>query len=400
MTRSDSVLQVCLAGRSADWLHGMVHLLEDIAGFAVTPRNTAQQPLEGLLRESRVPDVVVVSCSDDELSDLDALALLDPGARPAVIACGTLTTPVANRAVVRAGATDLLPATPQSNELRAALARVTPRGPSSSAPVGRGDITAVIGAAGGVGATFLACNLAHLAAVSSGGRAMLVDLDLAYSPMAGILDLRPERGLTEALQQLASLDAVALEGYIVRHESGLGLLAAGPEVALQERIDVEKFRGLLQLLMNTQGHVFIEGNRWLDGPTMAALEESRHVLVVLNQSVVQVRNAARLYRLLWQQCAVPRERLVVVLNRHSSHSPVQHDMVRRAIGCDAPFVIPEVSELASDSLDGGIPVFDLDRSSELARALMQLGRTLGTCNHEERAGLLRRAMTLLSGKRA
>ncbi|MFZ9708152.1 MAG: AAA family ATPase [Steroidobacteraceae bacterium] len=399
MTNSMPLLQVYLASRSADWLQETGRLLADIPGIAVTMRNTMHQPLDGLLREPVSPDVVVVNCSDEELGDLDALALLEPGARPTVIACGTLTTPVANRAVVRAGATDLLSASPQRAELQAALGRLVHHSRPAIAVSGRGDTTTVIGAAGGVGATFLACNLAHLAAISSGGRALLIDLDLAYSPMAGVLNLNPERGLTEALQQLASLDAVALEGYIARHESGLGLLAGGPNVTLQERIDVEKFRGLLNLLLNTQGHIFVEGSRWLDGPTMAALEESRHVLVVVNQSVVQVRNAARLYRLLWQQCAVPRERLMVVLNRHSSHSPVQQDMVQRAIGCDTPFVIPEVSELASDSLDGGIPVFDLDRSSELSRTLMQLGRTLGTCNHAEPVGLLRRAMTLFSSKR-
>lgn len=401
MATSVSVVQVCIAGHSADWLQAMARLLQELPGYAFSLRNTVTQPLDGVLRELVVPDVVIVSCSDDDLGDLNALALLEPAARPAVIACGTLTSRAANRAVVRAGATDLLPAQPQRAELDSALQRVAHRAPRATGGSERGDITVVIGAAGGVGATFLACNLAHLAAVSRSGKALLIDLDLAYSPMAGILGLSCERGLTDALQQLGSLDAIALEGYIARHDSGLGLLSGSPGVALQERIDVEKYRGLLKLLLNTQGHIFVEGSRWLDGPTMVTLEEARHVLVVLNQSVVQVRNAARLYRLLWQQCAVPREQIVVVLNRHSTHSPVQQDMVQRAIGCDSPIVIPEVSELASDSLDGGVPVFELDRSSELARTLIQLARSLGTYNHhEEPVGLLRRAMTLLSGRRS
>lgn len=393
-----STLRVLVASRSSDTLRELAALLHDDPRLHVDTRLTLDRSLQTLPQEADRVDVVIVSCSDDALDDLEALASLDPGARPEVIACGTLTTSAANRAVVRAGATDLLPARPQRADLRAALERVIARAAAVSLAEGRGDVITVIGAAGGVGATFLACNLAHLSAVS-GGRALLVDLDVAYSPMSGILGLTPERGLLEALQQWSTLDTTALEGYITRHDSGLGLLAATPGVWPDEKIDIERFRRLLQVLLRSQGHVFVEGSRWLDGPTVAALEESRHVLVVLMQSVMQVRNAARLYRLLSQQCAVPRERITVVLNRHSAHSPVQSDMVRRAIGCEEPVVIPEFEDLALDSLDSGIPVFELDRSSELARALTQLGQRLGTSNHDAPASLLRRAMTFFAGKR-
>lgn len=397
MKPTSSTLRVVVAGRSLDTLRELAALLQDERRVQISTRLTHEQPLQALRQDVDRIDIVIVSCSDDELGDLDALASLEPGARPEVIACGTLTTPAANRAVVRAGATDLLPARPQRAELIAALERVIARAAASS-NTGHGDLITVIGAAGGVGATFLTCNLAHLAA-RSGGRALLVDLDIAYSPMSGILGLTPERGLLEALQQWSTLDTTAIEGYITRHDSGLGLLATTAGLWPHEKIDIERFRRLLQLLLRSQGHVFVEGSRWLEGPTLATLEESRHVLVVLMQSVMQVRNAARLYRLLCQQCAVPADRITVVLNRHSAHSPVQPDMVRRAIGCEEPFVIPELQDLALDSLDSGIPVFELDGSSELARAIARLGRHLGTSNHDAPASLLRRAMTFFAGKR-
>lgn len=393
-----SALRVVVAGRSADTVRELAALLRDERRVQISTRLTLDQPLHALRQDTDRIDIVVVSCSDDELGDLDALASLEPGARPEVIACGTLTTPAANRAVVRAGATDLLPARPQRAELIAAIERVIARAAAATSAAGQGDLITVIGAAGGVGATFLTCNLAHLSA-KSGGRALLVDLDVAYSPMSGILGLSPERGLLEALQQWSTLDTTAIEGYITRHESGLGLLAATAGLWPHEKIDIERFRQLLQLLLRSQGHIFVEGSRWLEGPTLAALEESRHVLIVLMQSVMQVRNAARLYRLLTQQCAVPRDRIIVVLNRHSAHSAVQHDMVQRAIGCDEPFVIPEFQDLALDSLDSGIPVFELDSSSELARALARLGRQLGTSDHDAPASLLRRAIGFFAGKR-
>jgi pilus assembly protein CpaE len=146
--------------------------------------------------------------------------------------------------------------------------------------------------------------------------------------------------------------------------------------------------------------VFIEGSRWLDAPTTVAIAESDHVLIVLQQSVAQVHNAARLYRLLTQQMGVPAARIVVVLNRHTSRATVQADMAAKAIGCESVVVVPNMYGLALDSMDAAIPLLDLDRSSAVARSLLELGQRLGEYTPTEPESLLRKALGVISRRYA
>ena len=343
---------------------------------------------------------LVIACDDQHLADLEALAALDVGLRPPVVVCGTLKSAEANRAALRAGAIDLLPAAPALAELLTALRHATQQNGARARAAERGRLVTVIGAAGGVGTTFIACNLAHLSAAVGHRRTLLVDLDLVYAPLATALALRPERGPMEALQQLATLDTTALEGYITRHPSGLGLLASPEGSFTTQPIDGEAFRTLLHLMRQGHEQVFIEGSRWLDAPTTVALAESDHVVIVLEQSVAQVHNAARLYRLLTQQMGVPASRIVVVLNRYTRRATVQTDMAAKAIGCGSTVVIPNMYGLALDSMDAAIPLFDLDRGSAVARTLLELGQRLGDYAPVDPEGLLRKALGVIARRPA
>jgi pilus assembly protein CpaE len=348
---------------------------------------------------SRIVALIVV-CDDQHLADLDALAAMDAAQRPPVIVCGTLKSAEANRAALRAGAIDLLPAAPPLAELLLALRHATQQNGGRARAAERGRLVTVIGAAGGVGTTFVACNLAHLSAAVGHRRTLLVDLDLVYAPLATALGVKPERGILEALQQLATLDTTALEGYITRHPSGLGLLASPEGSFTTQPIDGDSFRTLLRLMRQGHEQVFVEGSRWLDAATTVAIAESDHIVVVLEQSVAQVHNAARLYRLLTQQMGVPPARIVVVLNRYTRRATVQADMAAKAIGCESAMVIPNMYGLALDSMDAAIPLFDLDRGSAVARMLLELGQRLGDYPPAEPEGLLRKALGVLSRRQA
>lgn len=408
-TTALSPQSVLIAGSSAAAVGTLAASLRDQTGWRATTLVTAStatptNPLVEALKKANAagtaPQALIIACSDDDLRDLEALAAMDATLRPPLLVCGTLRGAEANRAALRAGAADLLPAAPAMAELVAALGQAVRHASRAEPGPDRGRLVTILGAAGGVGTTFLACNLAHLSAVAGHRKTLLVDLDIVYAPLATALGLKPERGLLEALSTLATLDTVALEGYITHHPSGLGLLACPEGSFTQQPIDGESFRTLLRLMRQGHEQVFVEGSRWLDAATTVALAESQHIVIVLEQSVAQVHNAARLFRLLTQQLGVPSSRIVVALNRYTRRATVQGEMVARAVGCSEPVVIPNMYGLALDSMDAAIPLFDLDRGSAVARALLDLGQRLGDYAPAEPEGLLRKAMSVLTRKQA
>ena len=90
----------------------------------------------------------------------------------------------------------------------------------------RADVIVVLGAAGGVGTSLVACNLALALATETRAPTLLLDLDVNAAPLASFLDLAPERGLPAALAEVEYLDEQALPGYVAKHRSGLRLMGA------------------------------------------------------------------------------------------------------------------------------------------------------------------------------
>jgi pilus assembly protein CpaE len=94
---------------------------------------------------------------------------------------------------------------------------------------------------------------------------------------------------------------------------------------------------------------------------------------------------------------VPRDRIVIVVNRYLKHSTVALEDVRRALGHEHLTVLPSHYKPVLTSIDGGMPLVEHDRSSAIARGIIELQREIASGRHIERHGLLRRALPIFSG---
>jgi pilus assembly protein CpaE len=225
---------------------------------------------------------------------------------------------------------------------------------------------------------------------------MLVDLDLSYAPMAAMLGLHPARGIHDALAQIDTLDAVALEGYATRHGSGLKLLCSSIDGPLPRGVEGSEFARLLRLARARQDLVVIAANRWFDPATIEAIAESQKVLIVLGQSLAEVRNAVRLRSLLIESLGLPDGVLRVVINRYSDRLPVQAEMIEKAVGVSSAFRIPSDAPLVRRSIDAGEPLVELDRHAPLTRALIALENELTGSRIESDRKPLRRILATLT----
>ena len=116
----------------------------------------------------------------------------------------------------------------------------------------------------------------------------------------------------------------------------------------------------------------------------------------MEQSVAHVNNTAQLYRILTQQLGVTSERIVVVVNRYDKHAAVQPDMVVKAVGCREPFKLPNMYELALDSTNTAIPLFEMDADSSVTRGLLALCSHIHGTEPPEPNGLFRRTLAALT----
>jgi pilus assembly protein CpaE len=391
-------LKVLLAGRSKEALEALVADLAGAPGLACATRLIGNGHIDPLAGVQPVPDVLVLRFGAGNLAELAKLAESGADSRPPLIVVGPAGNPEAARLAVRSGARDFLvePVNPQ--ELIAALEALREQPRRGGADPRRAEFTVVLGAAGGVGTSFVACNLAHAIATDTVAPTLLVDLDLNGAPLASFLDLTPARGLLPALAEVEYLDEHALQGYVTRHRSGLHLMGAPSQSLVSLRdLDPSRCAALLEVVAANYRHVVVDASRGLDDLALAGLGLAKHVLVVVQQSVVQLKLAARLLRVLHTEVGIADDRIRVVANRHLKRATVSLDDIKRTLAQDTVTVLPNQYQTVLSSLDGGIPVLELDKSSAVAKAVAALHRELSGAPVAERTGLLRRALPIFSG---
>jgi pilus assembly protein CpaE len=324
----------------------------------------------------------------EHLAELTALAESCSAPRPPMVVLGPAGYAEGARLAVRSGARDFLFEPVRAEELIAALVRVG-REQRQATLRQHGALDAIIGAAGGVGASFIACNLAHLLATEARRSCLLLDLDTIYAPLAHFLDMKPERGLMEALDEIQTLDEHALKGYVSRHRSGLDLLCTIPHAGVLAREpDAERLASLLQLLCKQYQHVIADVPHRIDAAGAATLGMARNILLVLEQSVLHVKNAAKLLRILTKELGIPRERIRAVVNRFNRRSSLAVEDIEKALDCGKAITVPNHYQLSIDSIDTAVPLFELDKDAPVVRSLLAIQADLVGATRAARGGFL------------
>jgi pilus assembly protein CpaE len=226
---------------------------------------------------------------------------------------------------------------------------------------------------GGSGASFVATNLAYELSQVVEARMVLVDFDLQFGGLSRYLDLYPKRGLVEALDATEDMDEVSAETYITRHDSGLRLLAASTnQLFLSREAPIEQVDSLLRVLQNNNEYVVADLPRRIDLLSATVLEHSEQILIVVQQTLGHLNDAARMIKLVTKELAVPMDRIRVVLNRHSKNALIEIDDVKNALKVDRIAIIPNQYKLVSESVDSGVPLMKVARNSAIGKAIQNL----------------------------
>ena len=89
----------------------------------------------------------------------------------------------------------------------------------------------------------------------------------------------------------------------------------------------------------------------------------------MQQSLLHVRNAARLLQILKTELGVPPDRVRLIVNRYEKEALVEVDDIRRSLGAGVPLLIPGEYRAALESADSGVPLYDTET---VARRLCEL----------------------------
>jgi CheY-like chemotaxis protein len=197
-----------------------------------------------------------------------------------------------------------------------------------------GQITVALGLRGGVGVTTAAITLAG-SLQRAGRRVCLVDL----SPTGGHVTLHLRMPAATTWANLpAAPDSTVVAQHLVRHDSGLVVLAAPPQ-PVRAGPSAATLRAVLDALQTFFTDVIVDAAPVLDDATWLALGSARRILVVVNPEVSSIHTAVGLMQLL-PSVRQPESETHVALNHVSPDHNLPPAALEKALGRKPDLVLP------------------------------------------------------------
>ena len=341
-------------------------------GFPAGPTDSILRQLQ----DSRAEVVIVNIPAQDSQRAIRTIELIRATTQQiGIFANGDMTHPASIVASMRAGAGEYLDDSAGFEPLLEALTRFSSARTRSLGGEGKARVFTFLSAKGGAGCTTAAVNTA-VALQQTHGDVVLVD----FAPIGHAalhLNLRPQFGVLDALQNLHRLDGSLLDGLMTPTKEGLRLLA-GPQQPYPTEPTPGELARLFDLLVNHYRFVIVDASSRLDPTTRLLSDLSNAVLVVAQTDVVSLWSAGRIHAFLEEGSG--RDRLRIVLNRYKKIPGFTDEDVQQVTNCKVLWKVPNAFHAVSPSIDQGIPVV-LQESPEISRSYRALAATLAEASN-------------------
>jgi len=305
----------------------------------------------------------------------------------ALVASSDVSLPVM-RAAIEAGAADILSLPLNPLELNKALVKVSQLAArAAGAQAAQGTLITICGARGGLGVTTVSVNLAFRMSTSTGRQTALVDLDLQRGDVAAFLNITPINSLATIATATGPVDDIFLAGTLTRHPKGVFILPAPLHIEEADAVGHDHVDMALQLLRAQFAYTVVDTARTITSATLAAFEQSDHIVLLADRTVPGLRAARRTLELLLR-LNIANERIRAVISDVMA-GPVSMQDAARALGREPFGILPRDDAAATAATNAGVPLNG--KQSPLSFAIGEIAQKLtGLAPPARPKGLLQR----------
>ena len=279
--------------------------------------------------------------------------------------------------VIRAGAREFLTLPTSADELLESINHLFNRRDDNPASAAKGPQTiSVTGAAGGIGCTTLAVNIATSLAKASTQEVILADFDLMLGSLDACLDIIPDHTVQGVIQNLDRLDVTLLKRSMTRHSTGLYVLPHPVAIEEAAKIDPESLRRVLEMLKTAFPTIVIDTSKGLQASDFVAFELSDLILIVVQLDLTCLRNTSRLLQL-FQQFEGLNDRVRLVVNRSGSHeNEISIKKAEETLKMPISWHIPNATKIVHAARAKGVPIDAHAPGSRLHLALADIAKAI------------------------
>ncbi len=289
----------------------------------------------------QVFDVIIIDLDGDTEFALDLVDSISVNDAATVMVYSAKSDPNLVVRCMRAGAREYLTAPYDEDTIAEALVRAAAsRRPEAQSPRKKsGRLLVFLGAKGGSGVTTIACSFSIALAQDASESTLLIDLALPMGDAALNLGIAAEYSTDDALGNSEQLDVSTLRALVVKHRSGISVLAAPskvPEVDAS-RDTIDKLIGVARQAFD---NVVVDVGSRLDLMETSLFRDASTIFLVTQAGISELRNSNRVISRGFS--AGLGLTLRVVINRFQSGAPgVTEDVIDNAIERPVRWKLPD-----------------------------------------------------------
>ena len=307
-------------------------------------------------RDATPPDLVIVDTRGDASSSMSSIERLRAAAAGAgIFAIATAADPELILQSMRAGANEFFTWPPEEETFHSAVRRTAARRETAQGARPSATTLVFFGAKGGAGTTTVSVNCGVELARLSKRSTVIVDLKPGLGEVALFLGVRPRYSLLDAIDNLHRLDREFLKELVVKHKSGLEILAGSDQFDRPGGADGGAIEELFRLLARQYEYILVDAGSQINSCTVAALYTADTIFLVANPDVPSIRNSQRLLDRV-RQLGACGERVRILLNRAAEPYPIPPRQIEGALGHPIHHTFPSDYKTVSTALNSGVPL--------------------------------------------
>ena len=276
---------------------------------------------------------------------------------------------------MRAGAHDLLCKPLREVDLSIAIEKARKARVRKDPNERRGKIVTVFSNKGGNGTTTIAVNLADALVRLSGKKVAVVDLVLSHGDVTMFFNVNPSYSILDLAKNAEKADYDFLHTLLVKHASGVYVLADPPTIEDGEQISAAQVRDVLSTLRSMFDYIIIDTPHQFDERTLTALEMSDIVLLVSLLNLPSLKNTQKCLEL-FGRIGLRDERVRLLLSRYLPNDEIPKESIEGIMNTPVFFSVPNDYPTVISSINRGKLLSEVAPDKEVTKSFDRMAELL------------------------
>jgi len=250
-----------------------------------------------------------------------------------------------------------------------------PNKENSGAPLPkRGEMIVVCSAKGGIGRTVLAVNLAIALSKNIHLQISLLDGDFQFGDVGMAMDLHPTFTVKDVVEGWDRIDQHTLSSYLIRHGSGVKVLAAPERPEYADMIQSSLTDKMCEWLLAEHDYLIVDTAVGLQENTIQFIEKADQVFVLTTLELTAIKNTKLMLETL--DVLGLRHKVQLIVNRATMDSVIKATDIPDILDVEHPEYVPNDFAIVSQSINVGIPFVQNQGKTDIAKSIFKMAEHL------------------------